>query len=99
MNYRVVTYILGWVLNIEAGLMLFPFVVSLIYREINKGMAFAWVALGSALVGTILVVRKPKDTTFYLKEGFVTVALSWLMMSAVGAMPFVINVRTRFIYA
>ena len=91
MNYRVVTYILGWVLNIEAGLMLFPFVVSLIYREINKGMAFAWVALGSALVGTILVVRKPKDTTFYLKEGFVTVALSWLMMSAVGAMPFVIN--------
>ena len=91
MNYRVVTYILGWVLNIEAGLMLLPFVVSLVYGEMSKGLAFVWVALGSALVGTILVVRKPKDTTFYLKEGFVTVALSWLMMSAVGALPFVIN--------
>ena len=31
MNYRVVTYILGWVLNIEAGLMLLPFVVSVVY--------------------------------------------------------------------
>ncbi|MBQ9936501.1 MAG: TrkH family potassium uptake protein [Lachnospiraceae bacterium] len=91
MNYRVVTYILGWVLNIEAGLMLLPFIVSLIYGELDKGMAFIWVILGSALVGTLLVVKKPKDTTFYLKEGFVTVALSWLMMSMVGAVPFVIN--------
>ena len=66
MNYRVVTYILGWVLNIEAGLMLLPFVVSLVYGEMSEGLAFVWVALGSALVGTILVVRKPKDTTFYL---------------------------------
>lgn len=91
MNYRVVTYILGWVLNIEAGLMLLPFIVSLIYGELDKGMGFIWVILGSALVGTLLVVNKPKDMTFYLKEGFVTVALSWLMMSMVGAVPFVIN--------
>jgi len=91
MNYRVVAYILGWVLNIEAGLMMLPFIVAIIYGEINKGMSFVWVALGSVLVGTILVIKKPKDTNFYLKEGFVTVALSWIMMSVVGALPFVIN--------
>lgn len=91
MNYRVVAYILGWVLNIEAGLMMLPFIVAIIYGEINKGMSFVWVALGSVLVGTLLVIKKPKDTNFYLKEGFVTVALSWIMMSVVGALPFVIN--------
>lgn len=91
MNYRVVTYILGWVLNIEAAFMLFPFIVSLIYGEQDKGLAFVWVMLGAAVVGTLLVIKKPKDTTFYLKEGFVTVALSWIIMSVVGALPFVIN--------
>ena len=91
MNYRVVAYILGWVLNIEAGLMLLPFIISVIYGELNKGVAFLWVAIGSALIGIFTVVKRPKDTNFYLKEGFVTVALSWLMMSAVGALPFVIN--------
>ncbi len=91
MNYRVVAYILGWVLNIEAAFMLFPFLVSLIYGEHDKGMAFVWVMLGAAAVGTLMVIKKPKDTNFYLKEGFVTVALSWIMMSAVGALPFVIN--------
>ena len=91
MNYRVVAYILGWVLNIEAGLMLLPFIISVIYEEHNKGVAFLWVAIGSAIIGILTVVKRPKDTNFYLKEGFVTVALSWLMMSAVGALPFVIN--------
>lgn len=91
MNYKVVTYILGWVLNIEAAFMFIPFLVSLIYGESDKGMAFLWVILGAVAVGTLLVIRKPKDTNFYLKEGFVTVALSWILLSVVGAMPFVIN--------
>lgn len=91
MNYRVVTYILGWVLIIEAAFMSLPFVVSFIYDEQPKGMAFLWVMLGSGALGTLMVIKKPKDTTFYLKEGFVTVALSWIMLSVVGALPFVIN--------
>lgn len=28
---------------------------------------------------------------FYLREGFVTVALSWILMSVIGCLPFVIN--------
>lgn len=91
MNYKVVAYILGWVLNIEAAFMTIPLLVSFIYKEGDKGMAFLWVILGAAAVGTLLVIKKPKDTNFYLKEGFVTVALSWILMSAVGAIPFVIN--------
>ncbi|MBE5932543.1 MAG: TrkH family potassium uptake protein [Lachnospiraceae bacterium] len=91
MNYRVITYILGWVLNIEAAFMLMPFIVSLLYGEYSKGMAFVWVMLGSVAIGILLVIKKPKDATFYLKEGFVTVALSWIIMSVVGALPFVIN--------
>ncbi len=91
MNYRIVIYILGWVINIEAALMLLPFIVSLIYGEADKGMGFLWVILGSALLGTLMVIKKPKDTNIYLKEGYVSVALSWIVMSVIGALPFVIN--------
>ena len=91
MNYKVVAYILGWVLIIEAAFMTIPFLVSFIYQEQDKGMAFLWVILGAAAVGILMVIKKPKDMTFYLKEGFVTVALSWIMLSLVGALPFYIN--------
>ncbi len=91
MNYRIVIYVLGWVINIEAALMLLPFMVSLIYGEADKGMGFLWVIIGSALLGTLMVIKKPKDTNIYVKEGYVTVALSWVIMSVIGALPFVIN--------
>lgn len=90
MNYAVVVYILGWIMELEAAFMLLPCAVSAIYGE-GSGLAFLWVALGSALSGTLIVLKKPKNMRFYLREGFVTVALSWILMSVIGCLPFVIN--------
>ena len=33
MNYSIVFYIIGWILNFEAAFMVLPTVVALIYRE------------------------------------------------------------------
>ena len=90
MNYGVVVYILGWIMELEAAFMLLPCVVCAIYGE-SAGFAFLQVALASALLGTIIVFRKPKNMRFYLREGFVTVALSWILMSVIGCMPFVLS--------
>ncbi len=90
MNIRAVIYVLGWILNIEGAFMLLPFFVSLIYSE-PQGKAFLIVALVSILLGTLMIVKKPKNMVFYEKEGFVTVAFSWIMMSIFGALPFVFN--------
>ena len=90
MNYSVVIYILGWIMEIEAAFLTLPGIVSAIYGE-KGGFAFLWVALGSAVVGSIIILRKPKNMRFYLREGFVTVALSWILMSVIGCLPFVIN--------
>lgn len=90
MNYSVIVYILGWIMNMEAGFMIMPFLVSLIYGE-KEGMAFLWVLLGSALLGTLIIIHKPKNMKFYLKEGFVAVSLSWILLSIIGCLPFYIN--------
>lgn len=90
MNIRAVIYVLGWILNIEGAFMLLPFFVSLIYGE-PQGRAFLVVALISILIGTAVVIKKPKNMVFYEKEGFVTVAFSWIMLSIFGCLPFVFN--------
>ncbi|MCI6241109.1 MAG: TrkH family potassium uptake protein, partial [Clostridium sp.] len=90
MNYAVVIYILGWIMEIEAAFLALPGIVSAIYGE-SGGFAFLWVALGSAVAGSMIILHKPKNMRFYLREGFVTVALSWILMSVIGCLPFVIN--------
>lgn len=90
MNYAVVLYILGWIMELEAAFLALPGIVSLIYRE-PEAAAFFWVALGSAVLGTVIIKHRPKNMRFYLREGFVTVALSWILMSVIGSLPFVIS--------
>ena len=90
MNGSIIRYILGQVLKIEGALMLVPIITSLIYGE-SQGWSFAIVAAVCLLLGVIMSWKKPIDNVFYLKEGCVTTALSWIILSAFGALPFVIN--------
>lgn len=39
MNYSIIVYILGWIMNVEAVCMLVPGITALIYRE-KAGIAF-----------------------------------------------------------
>lgn len=90
MNYSVIRYIVGWVMVVEALFMILPAIVAIIYGE-SQGFAFLWVLLGAGLIGGALVVKKPKNMNFYVKEGFVTVSLCWIILSVIGCLPFVIN--------
>ena len=90
MNFRSVLYILGWILNIEGAFMLLPFAVSVIYNE-PQGVPFLGVALICILLGTLIVIKKPKNMNFFAREGFAVTSLSWIMLSVFGCLPFVIN--------
>lgn len=90
MNHRMIAYVVGLVLEIEAALMLMPALVGLCYGE-STGWAFVVCALGAAALGAIPLIKKPRRRSIYAREGFVATALSWLGMSAVGALPFYIT--------
>ena len=87
MNMKSVSYILGWVLNIEAALMSLPLVTSLIYNE-GEGWAFAIVMAMCAGLGFLLTHNRPNNPNFRAREGFVATALSWILMSVFGCLPF-----------
>ena len=90
MNYSMIFYIIGWILNVEAVLMLPSVAVAAFYKE-KSGVAFAAVIVFSAAAGLLLVRKQPKNKVFYAREGCVTVALCWIIMSIVGALPFVLS--------
>ncbi len=90
MNFSMILYILGWVLEFEAGFMLLPCIVATVYGE-EQGIVYLMVAVFSAFTGFWIVRKKPKNKVFYTREGFVVVALSWLLLSFVGALPFILT--------
>ena len=90
MNRAIIRYILGNVLKIEAALMLLPCIVSVFYNE-TEGIYFLLVAVLSGVLGIAMTVKKAENTVFYLKEGCITTALSWIILSIVGAVPFVLT--------
>ena len=87
MNIAIVIYTLGSVLEITGGLLLLPALVAAVYRESTLAV-FLLTAAGSFAAGWLLRRRPPNNRTFYVKEGFVTTALSWLAISIVGCLPF-----------
>ncbi|MBQ3085187.1 MAG: TrkH family potassium uptake protein [Clostridia bacterium] len=89
MNFQIIFYIIGYVMKIEGILMAFPFVTGLIYRE---KAAWTYLICGAAiaLCGILITLKKPKNQTFYAKEGFTSVALSWIALSLFGCIPFVV---------
>ncbi len=90
MNYRMIGFVLGRILLVEAGLMAAPLIVTLLYGE--SAVAAFLIPIGLLLVlGLALGLRVPKDTTIYAREGLAVVALSWVTMSLFGALPFCLS--------
>jgi trk system potassium uptake protein TrkH len=90
MNISIIRRTLGFLLLFLAVFLLVPLITAAIYWEKEFFSVLAAMGIAGA-VGGLLVWRKPKKTGLYAKEGFVIVALSWIVMSLFGALPFWIS--------
>lgn len=90
MNTPMIKYLLGYLLKTEGLLMLLPCLVAVIYQE-KEGFYYLFCATLCALVGFIISRQKPVNTVFYLKEGCIITALSWIFMSLFGCLPFYLS--------
>jgi len=90
MNYRIIAYIVGWVLNLQAIFMALPSLTAVIYNEEDIS-AFLITMVICLAMGLPLTRKKPKNKVFHIKDGCVAVALSWFVLSLTGAIPFVLS--------
>ena len=90
MNYKMISYTLGWLLLFEAGFLALPTLVACIYRE-SAVLALLWSMAICLALSILLLFKKPKNTTLRARDGFVIVSLSWITLSIFGAFPFVFS--------
>ena len=92
MNYKMMGRFLSQILMIEALFMIPALCISLYCGDtmaVKGFLAAIAAAAGTAVVMYLLCKGAP--SAFYAKEGFVCVAISWIIMSLVGCLPFYIS--------
>ena len=92
MNRKLIVRVLGAILAIEGLAMIPAFGISLIYHDGDSA------ALGYSLMLTIVVgsamyffPHTEKNSYLRLKEGFIIVAVGWILMSFFGAIPYMLS--------
>ena len=92
MNYKLILSTILKVVKVEAVLMVLPLIASAIYRETTVFYTFLITLISAYLLSFILEkLIKPTSQEFYSKDGFITVAFSWIAVSIIGALPFYIS--------
>lgn len=90
MNYRMILNFIGNILRFEALLLISPLIISLIYKE-NNYLSYLVPIFALITLSFFLKWKKPKDKQIYIREGFIITALSWLLLSVFGSLPFILS--------
>ncbi len=90
MNYRMLGYLFGIIMTIEAALLTLPMLAAAVFRESCLPFLYT-IALLLAVAIPLILLRPKRDRRFYAREGFVCAAGTWLILSLFGALPFVFS--------
>lgn len=91
MNYRLVLFIIGWILKFEAAFLLLPPLTGVFYQEYRQASIYVLVAAICFIIGCLCSFLGKKTHQLYPREGFLAVSLGWIVLSLFGAIPFVLT--------
>lgn len=93
MNFTILAFVIGCILQFEAAFLLLPCFVGLIYREPSEAIIYLLTACICGVLGKLLTLmrRKKKLEQMTPREGFAAVTLSWVFLSLYGAIPFTLT--------
>ena len=86
MNFRLIANTTSYVLWVEAGFLLLPLAASVLYGE--AWLPFFGTAVLCILLGTALHLVPVKKAQMHSRDGFMAVALGWIVLSLTGALPY-----------
>lgn len=97
MNFAILSFIIGFILQFEALFLLLPWIVGMIYGEYHVALIYLATAVVCFILGKLLSFRHTgRFKELYVREGFTAVALGWFVMSVFGAIPFVLTGEIPF---
>lgn len=87
MNHKLVFHILGILLRVEAVLMIPSMLIAFATGD-GDGKVFVLAAVLTFLVGQLLTFLPRKGAKMQARDGYATVALTWIVLSLFGALPY-----------
>ena len=69
-------------------MLILPVIAALCYGEYREILSFLYAAICLLATGFLLAPKSPKNKKLGSKEGLLTVGLSWILVSLLGAFPF-----------
>lgn len=78
-------------LALEGAFMIPALIISIVLGETASAIAFAEVIGICLVIGAAGIILKADFSKVYAKEGYVTVALAWILLSLIGALPFTLS--------
>ena len=92
MNVKSISRTVGLILLITGAVQIFPLLIAVIDREPKNILAYVESLCLILLVGGALVLfSRGGNRMFSAQEGFAATGLSWIFMSAFGALPFFLS--------
>lgn len=88
-NMRMLLRVIGWLLMIEAGFMCIPLIVSFFLSD-SDTIPFLISAGGTLIVALGLMSLKPKSREMGKREAILLTAMTWVILSLFGMVPFLI---------
>lgn len=91
MNYGMIRFMIGRFLTAAGLTMIFPFFISLYYRETPTTLISFVIPMVSMIsLGLLMSTIRVKQTAYFAHEGLVIVGLAWVLVSLFGALPYVL---------
>ena len=83
MNFAILSFIIGFILQFEALFLLLPWIVGMIYGEYHVALIYLVTAAVCFILGKLLSFRHTgRFKELYVREGFTAVALGWFVMGS-----------------
>ncbi len=91
MNYRMILRLICYILRVEAVCLLPSLGISFFQGETGSVIGVAATIVLSAVLSLSSFLLPPNDRQISAREGFLSVALCWVVVSLIGALPFCLS--------
>ncbi len=91
MNHKMIVYLTAQITRAVGILMFLPALVGIIYQEWLDFFVFVGTGVGMILLGTLFTLKKPENKAVFAREGMCVVACAWIVISFLGALPYVFS--------
>lgn len=91
MNVKYTVYFTGRIMKTVAFLFVFPAIIAVVFGEYGNLAVFLPLGAGIFVIGSLCSIKEPKNKRLTATEGFIIVALSWILISVTVAVAYYIT--------